>query len=192
MAAHLDAIIRLEGITVLGYPLGTDDYCRTVLRKLNTKILNDLPTLERLDDGLAFLHLIRFCLIPRLSYALRAPTPTISRPCAAAFDTAILNSLRKYAGMHTPAYKTPAGLYATPAQVERWLRVFTFGDTDEGFLGLPLMELTAPVAYLSAHTRFIRWVTSLRVAQLLPDTMAPGTSSLRPLQDLRVCHQLLQ
>jgi hypothetical protein len=76
--------------------------------------------------------------------------------------------------------------------VERWLRVFTFGDTDEGFLGLPLMELTAPVAYLSAHTRFIRLVTSLRMAQLLPDTMAPGTSSLRPLKDLRDCHQLLR
>jgi len=28
LAARLDAIIRLEGITVLGYPLGTDDYCR--------------------------------------------------------------------------------------------------------------------------------------------------------------------
>jgi len=38
---------------------------------------------------------------------------------------------------------------------------FTFGDTHEGFLGLPLIELTTPVAYLSAHTRFIRWVTTL-------------------------------
>ena len=54
LAARLDAIIRLEGITVLGYPLGTDDYCRSVLHKLNTKIHTDLPTLERLDDGLAY------------------------------------------------------------------------------------------------------------------------------------------
>jgi hypothetical protein len=26
----------------------------------------------------------------------------------------------EYAGMHTPAYKTPAGLDATPEQVARW------------------------------------------------------------------------
>jgi hypothetical protein len=43
------------------------------------------------------------------------------------------------------------------------------------------MELTTPVAYLSAHARFIRWVTTLRVAQHLPDAMTPGTSSLSPL-----------
>jgi len=156
LAARLDAIIRLEGITVLGYPLGSE-----VLNKLLKKICKHLPTLEQLDDGLAYLHLLRFCLIPRLSYALRAPCATISRPCAEAFDTAILNSLRKYAGMHTPAYKTPASLDATPEQVTRWLRVFTFGDTHEGFPGLPLIELTTPVAYFSAHMRFIRWVTTL-------------------------------
>ena len=74
----------------------------------------------------------------------------------------------------------------------RWLRAFTFGDTDEGFLGLPLMELTAPVAYLSAHTLFIRWVTTLVVAQSLPDVMTPGTSSLGPLKVLRDCQQLLR
>ena len=78
-------------------------------------------------------------------------------------------------------YKTPVGLDATPEQVTRWLRVFTFGDTEEGFLGLPLMELTTPVAYLSARTRFIRWVTALRVAQHLPDAMTRGTSSLLSL-----------
>ena len=58
-------------------------------------------------------------------------------------------------------YKTPVGLDATPEQVTRWLRVFTFGDTHEGFPGLPLIELTTPVAYFSAHMRFIRWVTTL-------------------------------
>ena len=103
----------------------------------------------------------------------------------------ILNSLRKYAGMHTPAYNNPAGLDATPEQVTRWLRAFTLGDIDEGFLGLPLMELTTPVAYLSAHTRFIRWVTTLRVAQHLPDAMNPGTSSLRLLKVLQASHKLL-
>ena len=192
LATRLNEIIRLEGITVLGYPLGSDDYCRGVLNKLREKICEDLPTLEQLDDGLAYLHLLRFCLIPRLSYALRAPSTTISRPCAEAFDTAILDSLRKYAGLHAPAYKTREGHDATPEQVTRWLRAFTFGDTDEGFLGLPLMELTAPVAYLSAHTRFIRWVTTLVVAQSLPDVMTPGTSSLGPLKVLRDCQQLLR
>ena len=96
LATRLNEIIRLEGITVLGYPLGSDDYCRGVLNKLREKICEDLPALEQLDDGLAYLQ-----------------------------------------------------------------RAFTFGDTDEGFLALPLMELTAPVAFLSAHTRFIRWVTTL-------------------------------
>ena len=106
LATRLNEIIRLEGITVLGYPLGSENYCRGVLKKLHEKICKDLPTLEQLDDGLAYLHLLRFCVIPRLSYALRAPSPTTSRPCAEAFDTAILDSLRKYAGLHAPAYKT--------------------------------------------------------------------------------------
>ena len=123
--------------------------------------------------------------------ALRAPPTTISRPCAAAFDTAILDSLRKYTGMQAPAYKTRDGHDATPDQVRRWLRAFTFGDTDEGFLGLPLMELTAPVAYLSAHTRFIRWVTTLDAAHSLPDVKTPGTSSLGPLKVLQDCQKLL-
>ena len=77
LATRLNEIIRLEGITVLGYPLGSDDYCRGVLNKLREKICKDLPTLEKLDDGLAYLHLLRFCLIPRLSYALRAPSTKI-------------------------------------------------------------------------------------------------------------------
>jgi hypothetical protein len=93
--------------------------------------------------------------------------------------------------MHAPAYKTRDGHDATPDQVTHWLRAFTFGDTDEGFLGLPLMELTAPVAYLSAHARFIRWVTTLDVAQRLPDVRTPGTSSLGPLKVLQDCQKLL-
>jgi hypothetical protein len=87
--------------------------------------------------------------------------------------------------------ETRTGHDATPDQVTRWLRASTFGDTDEGFQGLPLMELTAPVAYLSAHTRFIRWVTTLGMAQRLPDTRTPGTSSLGPLKVLQDCQKLL-
>ena len=53
------------------------------------------------------------------------------------------------------------------------------------------MELTAPVAYLSAHTRFIRWVTTLDAAHSLPDVKTPGTSSLGPLKVLQDCQKLL-
>jgi len=50
LATRLNEIIRLECIIL---------------------ICKDLPTLEQLDDGLAYLHLLRFCLIPRLSAALQ-------------------------------------------------------------------------------------------------------------------------
>jgi len=59
--------------------------------------------------------------------------------------------------MHAPAYKTPTGHDATPDQVTRWLRAFTFDDTDEGFLGLPLITRGS-----SAGSRRSVWLSASR------------------------------
>ena len=183
LAPHLDAIVQFHGISVLGCPLGTDSFICASLHALSQKICSDMPKLEKLDDGLAFLHLLRYCLIPRITFALRTPRPLLSRPCAEFFDAAILGSLRRYFGWHTSADCRNA----TPAQVTTWLRIFTFGAADDGWLGLPSTGTTAVAAYYTAHAGFIRWVTALDAGNAIPDVRTPATSdlpSLRALQDL--------
>ena len=70
------------GVSVLGVPLGSDDYIKAFLEGKVRRFLDDFPALNKLTDFKVYLNFLRFCLAPRLHYLLRAIDPALTqRPC---------------------------------------------------------------------------------------------------------------
>ncbi|KAJ1486851.1 hypothetical protein T484DRAFT_1745382 [Baffinella frigidus] len=70
------------GVSVLGVPLGSEDYIRTFLVDKAKRFIGDFPALNKLTDFKVYLNFVRFCLAPRLHYLLRAIDPALTQtPC---------------------------------------------------------------------------------------------------------------
>ena len=187
MAPTLPAAVRLDGIQVLGCPLGTPDFVKASLDALTANIAADLAPCARLDDGLAFLHIVRFCIQSRQTYALRTSYPSLSVRSAKALDTLVHDAFSRYVGWGRSALAPDASMAAQHS----WSRLAFFGKLDDGWLGATLNELVAPAAFYSAHCRFINWVTKLEVSEHLGQLKNPGHAWLDSLNELEEVHNSL-
>jgi hypothetical protein len=88
---YLDMVIprAKEGVRILGFPVGTESFVWASLTKIKDSIVNELPTLARLDDGLIHFQMLRLCANTRLPYFMRGVATEASMAHAKAVDRAL-------------------------------------------------------------------------------------------------------
>ena len=69
-------------IKIVGNPLGTDAFCQITFAKRATKIIDDLPKLNVLRDGLAHFILLKACANTRFGFFMRCSPPRLTEPHA--------------------------------------------------------------------------------------------------------------
>ena len=93
-----------SGVSVLGVPMGSDDYINTFFADKVEHFFADFPALNKV-----YLNFVRLCLAPRLHYLLGAvysslsiPAcavyPALSIPACATLDTTIQRNLLEVMG----------------------------------------------------------------------------------------------
>ena len=99
-----------SGVSVLGVPMGSDDYINTFFADKVEHFFADFPALIKV-----YLNFVRLCLAPRLHYLLGAIYSALSIPACATLDLNIQMNLLDGMGWESFA-KNRSG---RPKKVER-------------------------------------------------------------------------
>jgi hypothetical protein len=154
LTASIHERVRVAGIVVLGCPLGNATFVTEFLDSRVEDIANDFAPCAQVDDGLAFYKLTRFCIASRLTFTLRTSFPQHSVRSAKSLDDHVFRAWGEYVGWDRSAVAPDA----TGEEVESWLRLGLFGKADDGWLGMPMLELATNAAFHSATVRWIAWL----------------------------------
>jgi hypothetical protein len=73
-APNLD-VIQVQGLCVVGTPVGASQYVREYVRNKYGTICKDVETLRISEDLLIRLHLVKFCMNMHLPFLSRNVTP---------------------------------------------------------------------------------------------------------------------
>ena len=172
-----DAPDHLNGLVVLGTPLGRQDFVRAHAEKRMEEEQQLLDKLPRIPDLQCAWLLLSYCAVPRANHLLRVVPPSVVEPYAVAHDEAIWLCFCALVGAWRLAEDALGRQVATlPARL--------------GGLGLRSAARTAPAAFLAS------WFDALPViakkAPDLADDIAadlqsgdPRAPSLRELVDSR-------
>ena len=81
-APNLD-VIQVQGLCVVGTPVGASQYVREYVRNKCGTICKDVEKMRVFADPLIRYHILKFCMHTRLSFLSRNVTPpgTWYRPC---------------------------------------------------------------------------------------------------------------
>jgi hypothetical protein len=184
-----------SGVSVLGVPLGSDDYIKTFLHTKVQRFLADFPSLNKLTDFKVYINFVRFCLAPRLHYLLRAIDPALSLEECASMDVTIQSNLLKTMGWETfdpPALEGYEGenLEQICVDATGWSHYYIFGSLARGSLGIPRAEDVARPAFYCATVDYVTAIAALD--HPLRDLECPSLqANSRLLQQLAEAHQKL-
>ena len=110
---------ELQGMMVLGSPLGSDEYVQRQLQQKRDDQDRLLPRIPRMPDLQAAWLLLLFCAAPRCNYLLRMLPPALTQAYAEAHDAAIRRCLSALllqdADQQLPA--TPAEVASLPLRL---------------------------------------------------------------------------
>ena len=132
-----------EGITILGVPVGTDNYVSATLKGKLEAAAQQAATLISLDDAQGALLLLRYCVNTKMGFWARTVPPSQFLPTASSFDTTILNTLSTIIG-GPPILETDGSLTTRMATIQ--LRL----PPSLGGLGLRSARTTSHPAWLAA------------------------------------------
>ena len=182
--------VRVAGIEVLGCPLGNDNFVTEFLDSRVEDIAKDFGPCAQVDDGIAFSLLSRSCIMTRLGYSLRTSYPQLSVRSAKSLDEHMLRAWGDYVGWGRSAVAPDA----SGEEVKSWLRHGLFGSMDDGWLGMPMLELTTEASFHSAAVRWIAWLLGPKGPAMWRETgsiTAPESSMTPSLYALKLAHQQL-
>ncbi|KAK3280727.1 hypothetical protein CYMTET_11450 [Cymbomonas tetramitiformis] len=151
----------LEGIKVLGVPIGSDAWVANKCVEIATKAGSILPKLARLNDPQVQLLLLRYCAHPRFMHLVRGVQPHLLMRGALEHDAGIQQCLQEVAGSPYPLGEEAVAISQLPT---RW-----------GGLGLTSAQRLAPAGWLGswAHAWKKMVVMFPAVRDLLPHLGAP-------------------
>ena len=136
---------NLNGIEILGTPLGSQAYIHDICR---IRMQEELKLLDRLSHGLSHQTawlLLNYCAAPRANYMLRTLTPSAVSDYARAHDTAIRNAFARI-------FDLPEDISHSVPFRSRLEMPVRFGG-----IGLQSADRIAPSAYWSS------WADSLHL-----------------------------
>ena len=167
-------ILREDGVTALGAPFGSMDYCETVVRKRINKIAEVIGNSALLENCQAQYILQKYCLgWPKFAFALRTCPPHFLENCLLSFDELMRESITKVIG-------------GAPSDVQ-WMQITL--PVAKGGLGITLAKDTAAPSFLaSVHE-------SLPVQQRLLSSCTiaiPQIDTTQALENLRISSGLVQ
>lgn len=151
-----------EGITLLGCPIGTDEYTQSGLEKVCNRIEQCSQDFSVVGDGLIHLQLHKFSVNMMLPYFLRTTNPALSTPHAQRVDALIWKALLDFSDVAPIDREDPAlhGIF-DDARRQVALRI---GD---GGFGITPNECVATPAYYSAVSRALRFAATCGFAPIM-------------------------
>jgi hypothetical protein len=81
MLAHNLDVIQVQGLCVVGTPMGASQYVREYVRSKCGTICNDVEQMRVCSDPLIRYQLLKFCMNTRLSFLSRNVTPDNMASC---------------------------------------------------------------------------------------------------------------
>jgi hypothetical protein len=140
---------------VLGFPLGNASFTEHYLAKIAASIIEDLPKIAILDDGMIYFQILRACVNARLPFFLRGVRYDRTINHARQVDAAILKAFGTYCsfrdGFETdPAYADACIQFRAPLTC--------------GGLGVTPAEVKAAAAFYSAQSHAIKFAANTRFA----------------------------
>ena len=154
---HMQLPWARNGIRVLGFPFGSDEFIDESLKKIVSSIISELPTLAFLDDGLIHFMMLRLCVNARLPYFLRGVAPEKSAPHAKVVDEAIWAAFGTYNGFE-------AGFEQDVRFNDSHIQ-FRLGVTQGGF-GVTANETRAAAAFYAATSHAFQFAAKARFPAL--------------------------
>ena len=88
MLAHALDVIQVQGLCVVGTPMGSSKYVREYVRSKCGTICNDVEQMRVCSDPLIRYQLLKFCMNTRLSFLSRNVTPDNMASCCDPLDRA--------------------------------------------------------------------------------------------------------
>jgi hypothetical protein len=183
------------GVSVLGVPLGSEDYIRTFLEGKVKRFIGDFPALNKLTDFKVYINFVRFCLAPRLHYLLRAIDPALSEVSCNLLDFNIRYNLLEVMGWESfdPSALDGWEIDTTEDAVNGttlWTDYYIFASLARGSLGIPRAADVAMPAFYCATVDYVTAIAALE--HPLRDLECPSLeSNSRLLQKLAEAHQQL-
>jgi len=145
-----------EGVKILGVPVGTPDYVSRTLESVATDIVGVLPRLAPLPDGKVHFQAVKYCVLPKFHYLLRALPPAVTVPVAERIDEAAVAEVAVYGGWDRRAVERGAG-YLEPH------RLILQVPHSKGGLSLTPLAGKALPAFYAATGFFLRWMAGCPV-----------------------------
>ncbi|KAK3274578.1 hypothetical protein CYMTET_17246 [Cymbomonas tetramitiformis] len=156
------AVEPLEGIKVLGVPIGSDAWVADKCFEIATKAGSILPKLARLNDPQVQLLLLRYCAHPRFMHLVRVVQPhLLMQQGALEHDAGIQRCLQEVTGSPYPLGEEAVAISQLPT---RW-----------GGLGLTSAQRLAPAGWLGSWANAWKKMVVMfpAVRDLLPHLGAP-------------------
>jgi hypothetical protein len=86
MLAHALDVIQVQGLCVVGTPMGASKYVREYVRSKCGTICKDVEQMRVCSDPLIRYQLLKFCMNTRLSFLSRSVTPDNMASCCDPLD----------------------------------------------------------------------------------------------------------
>lgn len=158
------AVEPLEGLEVLGVPVGSPEYVRRTMAEIVADCLAVLPMLQRFPDAQSQGLLLRFCAHPRMVHWLRGVSPEDILPAATTHHAAILQLFKDI---------TPGPPLSAVSE-----EVISF-PLRHGGLGLTSGPVLSPAAWLGSWAQ--SWGVMCRLFPLLENPTITDLHSPLPL-----------
>jgi len=150
-----------DGITLLGCPIGSEEYVRTCLERVYDGIARRSDQLSVIDDGLIHLQLHKFCINPMLQYFLRTTSPALTLEFAQRVDLLIWQAILDFSHMPLEE-RTDEALQAVfrDAQCQIALPI------SQGGFGITPNECVATPAFYTAVSHALRLAAAIEFAPI--------------------------
>lgn len=148
--AHLPVV--QEGVKILGVPTGTDAFVADFLEKKEAKITSILPHLAALSDGKVHFQAVKFCVLPKFHFLLRALPPSLTLKTAEVIDNTAISAVCCYGRWDREAVVKKEG-YLNPHKF-----ILQLPHRKGGLALTPLAGRALPAHY-AATSFFLRWVS---------------------------------
>ena len=149
MSSNTTFPLKLDGITVLGCPIGTKEFCDHSIQTVIGKVERDLNQLRHFPHLHQRIKLAIYCCNTRITYLLRAVPLAIALPRLSAYDSMFDNFMA-----HTLAFEEDYLHSAYSQSYSRALKQCRLG-IKQGGMGLTSAVMVAPAALHVALREFL-------------------------------------
>ena len=167
--------ISSEGISVLGCPIGSDEYVSSEVSKILGKYSAILPLVLQFPGKVAY-QLLEHCICKRPTYLLRSVCPWLIHNPASLFDMRISKAINSFIVQQDTPLNTPpsslAELDALPSLIDRADVVRSLPRTMGGLGIRKAADLRSP-AWISSFISSWSWIS-----QKIPALMGAPCASL--------------